>query len=258
MELIPVLDLRGGVVVRAHRGRRQDYQPIRTPLSPTSDPLDVLHGLLTIHPFAAAYVADLDAIEGSGDHHAVLAALRAQCKVSLWVDNGTADRAAAHRFLATDLGRLVIGSESQHGLCLVREFTKDARVALSLDFRQERFVGPPALVADPGVWPHRVIVMSLSRVGGTAGPDLDRLHAVRAAAGPGRLVYAAGGVRDAHDLAMLAQAGIDGALVASCLHDGRVTQQDLLALSQPPLTDGRDARTPRKGKPPRLPFADVE
>ena len=239
MELIPVLDLRGGVVVHARLGQRRDYRPIRTPLSPTSDPLDVLHGLLTIHPFAAAYVADLDAIEGSGDHHAVLAAL--QRKVSLWVDNGTADPAAAHRFLATGLGRLVIGSESQRDLCLVREFANDARVALSLDFRHERFLGPPALIAEPGVWPHRVIVMSLSRVGGAAGPDLDRLRAVREAAGPGRLLYAAGGVRDARDLAMLAQAGIDGALVASCLHDGRVTQQDLLALGQQPL-----ANTPKR------------
>jgi phosphoribosylformimino-5-aminoimidazole carboxamide ribotide isomerase len=37
-----------------------------------------MRGLLTIHPFAAVYVADLDAIAGHGDHHAALAALRAQ------------------------------------------------------------------------------------------------------------------------------------------------------------------------------------
>jgi phosphoribosylformimino-5-aminoimidazole carboxamide ribotide isomerase len=231
MELIPVLDLQGGVVVRARLGRRQDYRPLKTPLSPTSAPLDVMRGLLTLHPFAAAYVADLDAIAAHGDHNAVLATLRAHCAVSLWVDNGTADRGAARRFLATGLGRLVIGSESQRDLCLVQEFADDARVALSLDFRDDRFLGPEALLADPTLWPAYVIVMSLTRIGGAAGPDFDRLQIIRAAVGPERRVYAAGGVRDAHDLTMLARAGINGALVASCLHDGRVTKQDLAALS---------------------------
>ena len=234
MELIPVLDLQGGVVVRARLGHRQDYRPIKTPLSPTSEPVDVMRGLLTIHPFAAAYVADLDAIAGRGDHHAALAALRAHCAISLWVDNGTANHGAARRFLATGVGRLVIGSESQRDLVLVREFAGDTRVALSLDFRDDQFVGPPALLADPGLWPARVIVMSLARIGGAAGPDLDRLKAIRAAAGLGRLVYAAGGVRDARDLTTLAQAGINGALVASCLHDGRLTKQDLATLRQAP------------------------
>ena len=231
MELIPVLDLQGGVVVRARQGRRQDYRPIRTPLSPTSEPLDVMRGLLTIHPFAAAYIADLDAIAGDGDHNATLAALRAHCAVSLWVDNGTADPGAARRFLATGIGRLVIGSESQRDLGLVQELAEDARVALSLDFRDDRFLGPQALLVNPALWPACVIVMSLTRIGAGAGPDLDRLKTIRAAAGPARRIYAAGGVRDAHDLSRLAQAGIDGALVASCLHDGRVTKQDLAALS---------------------------
>jgi phosphoribosylformimino-5-aminoimidazole carboxamide ribotide isomerase len=232
MELIPVLDLQGGVVVRARLGRRQDYRPIETPLSPTSEPVDVMRGLLTIHPFAAAYVADLDAIAGHGDHNAALAALRRDCAISLWVDNGTVDSGAARRFLATGMGRLVIGSESQRDLGLVREFADDARVALSLDFRDDRFLGPAELLADPAQWPPRVIVMSLAHIGGGAGPDLDRLKAIRTAAGPGRLVYAAGGVRDADDLMLLAQAGINGALAASCLHDGRVTTQDLAALTE--------------------------
>jgi phosphoribosylformimino-5-aminoimidazole carboxamide ribotide isomerase len=232
MELIPVLDLQGGVVVRARLGRRQDYRPIKTPLSPTSEPVDVMRGLLTLHPFRVAYVADLDAIAGQGDDSPALAALRARCAVSLWVDNGTADPGAARRFLATGLGRLVIGTESQRDLGVLREFADDARVALSLDFRDDRFLGPEALLADPALWPACVIVMSLTRIGGASGPDFDRLKTIRAAAGPERRVYAAGGVRDAHDLAMLARAGINGALIASCLHDGRVTKQDLTALSE--------------------------
>ena len=35
MEIIPVVDLKGGVVVRARMGQREEYRPIETPLSPT-------------------------------------------------------------------------------------------------------------------------------------------------------------------------------------------------------------------------------
>ena len=64
--------------------------------------------------------------------------------------------------------------------------------------------------------------MTLGRVGSGAGPDLDRLAAIRARAGARRL-YAAGGVRDKADLAALKDAGAAGVLVASALHDGKIS-----------------------------------
>ena len=71
--------------------------------------------------------------------------------------------------------------------------------------------------------------MTLARVGSGAGPDLDRLRSIRDAA-PGKKVYAAGGVRDAADLIALKRAGMAGALVASCLHDRRLSGSDIAAL----------------------------
>src|SRR6266571_3356703 len=88
LEVIPVIDLMDGTVVRARMGRRDQYRPIDTPLSPTSDPVDVVRGLLTLHPFATIYVADLDGIQGGRDDRAVLRRLTdAFPQVSLWVDN---------------------------------------------------------------------------------------------------------------------------------------------------------------------------
>jgi len=72
-------------------------------------------------------------------------------------------------------------------------------------------------------------VMTLDRVGSRSGPDLERLHAVKAIA-QARAIYSAGGVRDTTDLFALASAGIAGALVASSLHDGRITNADLQGL----------------------------
>jgi phosphoribosylformimino-5-aminoimidazole carboxamide ribotide isomerase len=230
MEIIPVLDLKGRTVVRAHMGERDLYRPIETPLSTTSDPVEVARALLSIHPFGTLYIADLDAIEGSGDNHAALQRLRrAFPDVVLWVDNGIADVHRATAWLAAGWGHLVLGSETQADTALIRHFSDDARIVLSLDFRGSIFQGPPELLAEPMYWPRQVIVMTLARIGSGAGPDLERLSAIQTAA-PGRLVYAAGGVRGVGDLAALKQRSIAGALVATCLHDGRLTGADIARL----------------------------
>ena len=235
MEIIPVLDLKGGVVVRARMGERHLYAPIATPLAATSDPLDVARGLLTVYPFRTLYIADLDAIEGRGDNGAALHRIKVGCPgVALWVDNGIAAVAAAARWLDAGIGSLVLGSETQSDAKLLLELAADARLILSLDFRGDAFQGPPDILDGPSAWPARVIAMTLARVGSGQGPDIERLSEVQRIAS-GRRVYAAGGVRDAADLAALAHAGIAGALVATALHDGRLGRAELDALT--PRTD---------------------
>jgi len=233
MEVIPVLDLKDGVVVHARMGQRSQYRPIDTPLSSSSDPVDVARGLLSIFPFATFYVADLDAIEGLGNNDAVLAQLRREYPgVALWVDNGVADVAHARRWLDAGMGQLVLGSESQSDDALVRALAADDRVILSLDYRAEAFDGPVALLNDAGAWPDRVIAMTLARVGSAAGPDWDRISEIKARA-PAKRLYAAGGVRAAEDLLALARAGIAGALVASCLHNRTLAGAQIARLRAP-------------------------
>ena len=221
MQVIPVLDLIEGLVVRAKMGDRDAYRPIETPLSATADPVDVTRGLMRLGPFPTLYIADLDAIRGRGDNFAALARLReAFPDVELWIDNGAATLAGVE---ATErYGVPVLGSESQSDATLVAS-RPDA--LLSLDFRGEAFQGPPELLSRSERWPERVIVMTLNRVGGGAGPDFEQLAAIRARAG-GRRIYAAGGVRNGADLTTLRAAGAAGVLVASALHDGRIARTD--------------------------------
>ncbi|MBM3641974.1 MAG: nickel transporter, partial [Alphaproteobacteria bacterium] len=62
MQIIPVIDIRSGVVVRARAGDRDSYAPIMSALAPTSAPVDVVAGFLALHSFERIYIADLDAI----------------------------------------------------------------------------------------------------------------------------------------------------------------------------------------------------
>jgi len=234
MRIVPVIDLKEGQVVHARGGARESYRPIRSILAESSEPLELVGGLLALHPFADLYVADLDAIEGQGGHDAVLERLRhAFADLRLWVDKGLASETACRDWLSRGLGDLVIGSESQSDPALVRRLAQEkggGRIILSLDFRGERFLGPPALLGDVALWPERVIAMTLTRVGGALGPDRERLRSLKARA-PESRVYAAGGVRNADDLRDLAGDAVSGALIASALHDGRIGRRDLEALS---------------------------
>ena len=147
----------------------------------------------------------------------------------MWIDNGAADGAALEAVIAADLGTPVIGSELQHDCALIARHEDSREPVLSLDFRGDAFQGPDEILAEPALWPRRVIVMTLARVGSGAGPDLQRLAAIRAIAG-GREIHAAGGVRDAADLKALKAAGAAGALIATALHERRIVSADLKAL----------------------------
>ena len=231
MEVIPVIDLKNGAVVHARMGIRSEYAPIKTPLSPTSRPGDVARGMLSIFPFKRFYVADLDAIEHKGDNNPALKQLSADFPdVEFWVDAGIADIHEAERWLAAGLGYLVLGSETQRDGELIRYLCRNNRTILSLDFHGDAFLGPAALLNEADIWPINVIVMTLARVGSASGPDTDRLTTIKSRV-VNRRVYAAGGVRDANDLASLARAGITGALVATSLHNGKLTGAQIARLS---------------------------
>ncbi|WP_159730864.1 HisA/HisF-related TIM barrel protein [Methylosinus sp. Ce-a6] len=234
MRIIPVIDLKGGHVVRAFRGERAAYAPIVTPLAAGSAPEAIVAGFLRLFAFDTIYIADLDAIERCGDHGAAIEALaRRFPQICFWVDNGAESEPegsrsdAARGPRAFGLANLypVIGSES---LAQDRapDLSREARAILSLDFRGDGFLGPRALLDNPQFWPPRVIVMTLARVGAFAGPDLALLSSLARRA-QGREIYAAGGLRDARDLEALARIGVAGVLVASALHDGRLSAQEL-------------------------------
>lgn len=230
MQVIPVIDLKAGQVVHARGGVRDSYAPISSPLTDSSAPEAVVAALLSLHPFEQLYVADLDAIEGCGDHRAVLQDLRRRFPaLQFWVDRGFHDAAACRDWLAADLGDPVLGSESMADVTFLEDLAaecRDDRVLLSLDFRGDEFQGPPDLLARPQLWPRRILVMTLARVGAALGPDFDRLSVLRSRA-PDRSVFAAGGVRGKDDLLRLHGMGAAGALVASCLHKGNLTASEL-------------------------------
>jgi phosphoribosylformimino-5-aminoimidazole carboxamide ribotide isomerase len=227
-EVVPVIDLLAGHVVHARRGERHTYAPIVSRLSASADPRAVVDALVATFSSRALYVADLDALQGGAVQREQLAAIAsAHPTCTFWIDAGV--RHAADLAPLAPIANVVpvLASETLRDLALLDAVPG---AVLSLDFRGEALLDPAGVADQVRHWPSRVVVMTLARVGSDAGPDFARIGEVRAraqASGRSVAVYAAGGVRGAQDLDALARAGVAGVLVASALHDGRLSAAEI-------------------------------
>jgi HisA/HisF family protein len=233
MRIVPVLDLKGGIVVHARRGQRAEYAPLRSALVDGCDPVDVARALCAVCRTRTLYVADLDALAGAPVDVATLAELSEIAEP--WVDAGaiTAERAAA--LARAGAARNVVGTESLEPGAPDDPFPAAAagtpRV-LSVDLRGGRLISPRPELAGRGpaaaaplaavLGVSEILVIDLALVGSGLGPPLQAV-AELAHALPGVAIYAGGGVRGDEDLRALESAGAAGALVATALHEGRVT-----------------------------------
>jgi phosphoribosylformimino-5-aminoimidazole carboxamide ribotide isomerase len=241
MRVVPVIDLKAGTAVHAVRGERERYRPVRSVLAGADgDPADLARGYRAELGLDELYVADLDAIGGTGDHAAVLGALAGEAR--LMADAGVGEPAGARALLDRGAHRVVAGTETLSGADALERLLvelPERSVVLSVDLRDgfllsrdPRLAGLPPLdavarLARPGL--HEAIVLDLARVGSGAGPDLATIAQLTAAF-PELELLAGGGVRDVDDLRALGAAGAAGALVGTALHRGVIGPRELAAL----------------------------
>lgn len=243
MRVIPVLDLVSGRAVRASRGRRATYAPAPSALVPEAgagDPLALARAFWERLGCDEWYVADLDALAGGAPQRALVRAL-VGVGGRLLLDSGAANPARAREGVSDGAARVVVGLETLPSFDALREIARaigSAQVLFSLDLRD----GTPVLL--PGASQHgtplelvraavaagadAVLVLDLARIGTGRGVDLALVDAIRRAH-PGVELLAGGGIGSMRDLDCLSDAGCDGALVATALHDGRLGGGDVEA-----------------------------
>jgi len=246
MRIIPVLDLKGGQVVQGIQGDRAHYQPVKSVLTPSCSPLAVARALWAETGCSALYIADLDAIEGRGAQREPIGRLAVEVPVRLWVDAGVQAVEAIPPWIDAGVDRVVVGSETLElvaSLDAIQAAFPAERLVFSLDLQggqilsrcQElRALSPLSLLGRlrDGGWTH-VILLTLDRVGTGGGPDWPLLEAARDGL-PELKLIAGGGVRGIEDVHRLSHLGVHGVLVASALHNGRLTGKELHALTTGP------------------------
>ena len=225
MKIIPVIDLKDGLVVHAQQGKRELYQPINTDLCRSADIYHVIQAFMGIYDFDTIYIADLNAITGQGDHdHLISEVLTRFPKITFWIDKGYQPYDDSLRHPKNYLP--VLGSECYRddNISEIKAFGND--FILSLDYSGSNALGAESLFSNQKFWPDNIIIMTLERVGSNFGPDLYKLEEF-CRQYPNKNFIAAGGIRNILDLMALSEIGIHQALVASALHSGNIGAEDI-------------------------------
>src|SRR3990172_2605912 len=161
MQIIPVLDLAGGVAVHAQAGDRSRYAPLRSELVPdrAGDAVALLrafHAVLGVHE---CYVADLDAIQGGALQRSLirqLAEFHTGFAGALLVDAGTNLPGGAPEELPCGASQVVPGVKTLQAfadLAAIVEVVGPSRLVFSLDLRLGNPVLHPAMQDASGVGP---------------------------------------------------------------------------------------------------------
>jgi len=237
LKVVPVIDILGGVAVHAIKGRRSEYQPLKSILCGSADPLDVALTFKALG-FSELYIADLDAIMTDHPNFPILKQIADKTGLSLMVDAGVADLGRAEKLLRSNVSKVVIGTETLSSISFVGEavrFLGKERVVVSLDLKGEKLISRFELgkfsnpldflqeLQEIGV--NQVIMLDLDRVGGGEGVNMPLLK--------GMLknrkvkVFVGGGVRDIKDLVKMQEIGVFGVLIATALHSGRISLKEL-------------------------------
>ncbi len=246
MLLMPAIDLRNGRCVRLYQGdfgaeTRYEHEPHEL--------------LLRYREFGAPWlhVVDLDgAKDGVLANRSVIVALASQRKVKLQVGGGVRSAAVIDDLLRNGVARVVIGSAAVERPGEVTEwitrFGAD-RIVLALDIRMDsggepgRPMGQPlvrtrgwreetaitlwdALGRFPDGLVKHVLCTDIERDGAMSGPNLE-LYRAALARFPRLAWQASGGVRNAADLAALAEIGMSAAVSGKALLEERITPEEL-------------------------------
>ncbi len=234
VEIYPVLDIRGGVVVHAVRGQRDSYQELRSRWAQSAEPVEVAAAVRQQFGLSTCYVADLDALGGGQPALETFAALK-RARFRLLVDAGSRDVAKAELLFEHGVDEVVVALESSPELdelaALVERCGSD-RIVFSLDLMGGVPMGTkmPWGVTEPrtiaraayGAGVRRMILLDLAYVGSDAGPVLAKLLGELNDQHPDVSWITGGGVRSIADLEAYERAGASAVLVATALHDGRL------------------------------------
>jgi phosphoribosylformimino-5-aminoimidazole carboxamide ribotide isomerase len=231
--ILPVLDLLHGQIVRGIAGRRDAYRPIVSRVTDSAEPLAVARAIRTHFALDEFYLADLDAIQFSQPAYAVYDRLQ-EDGFRLWIDAGLRNERDVSLIPMADL---IVGLESVEGpdaLAAIVQKIGVERTIFSLDLMAGQPLGrldlwgsaDPWTIAERAIASHgirRLIVLDLASVGVGAGIGTEELCVRVRQAFPTVQLTAGGGVRNRDDVVRLLALGIDRVLVASALHDGRLT-----------------------------------
>ena len=237
-KIIPVLDLLKSEVVHALKGERSKYQPLKSKLFNSSNPLEIIDILRQKFNFHEFYIADLDSIVKKSPNIKLLSKLSENPYIKIMLDPGIENKEDLLRYSNLKLDKLILGLETIQNCSVIGESLNllgSNKVIVSIDMYNGKIISNiPALknqnpiklidaIEHLGV--KIVILLDLFRVGQKIGgiPPLyleirDRFEGD---------ILVGGGIKNLEDVKRYKEENFSGILVATALYDGSLNIEDL-------------------------------
>ena len=221
--IIPVLDIKSGKAVSGKSGMRETYKPLKTVFNDSSDPLKIAMALKSAGA-QRIYIADLDAIEGTGSNIQIMEVNRI---IPVMLDASANDIRSVKKILNI-ASKAIIATETLHrfeDLEEIFESFEKNRLILSIDIKNNQILSKHMDTNFDSVTtkildlkPEELILLDISRVGTESGVDQDfinKLSDVKTS------IIIGGGIRD-EDIDIISNLGVEKFLVGSALHKGKL------------------------------------
>jgi phosphoribosylformimino-5-aminoimidazole carboxamide ribotide isomerase len=222
-------------VVHAVGGEREKYRPLKSVLTDSPNPLSVAKAFVRLG-LKELYMADLDAIISGKRNPELIARIASESGMELMVDAGFRRAEEVGEYIESGIRRIVLATETLKAWREVSRVVKsyDVRVVASIDMKFGRVMaGAKAVSLSLGELINRfetegaseLLILSLDRVGSARGADHEVLRVALKHAGIPVLV--GGGIKDAGEIRRLKELGVSGVLIATALHKGTITGEEL-------------------------------
>jgi len=239
--VIPVVDILNSKLVHAHKGERDNYKLLKTYLTNSAEPIDLINVLKRKHNFSNFYIADLDAIMKQKPNFAILNEISKIKDIEIMIDPGISIYEDILQFLEFNIKYMVIGSEtlkSFEDLKAIVNQLGNQNVILSIDMYNEKLITKINSFQDQDPLKivnmirnldlTQIILLDLYRVGQKIG-GMSPLYLDIKENFDGD-IYVGGGIKDYKDIEQYYRNNFSGVLIGTALYDGSIDPQKLSEL----------------------------
>ncbi|MHA1338635.1 MAG: HisA/HisF-related TIM barrel protein [Promethearchaeota archaeon] len=240
--VIPVIDILNGVAVRANKGNRDKYEPIQNHLCKTSSALELAQSFETQYHFEELYIADLDSIIYEKINLELLRKVLTNTSLKVIVDIGIRNMYDFYQIRDIGVSKIILATETIDSLNVISEAINEVgaeNLIVSIDMKAKKLLARSEEVSKYSIFEiinqvnkmgiTQIILLDLLKIGSKSGCYHDIYGKIREEY-PDLFIIVGGGVRSINDLIFLKEKGINGALIASALHDKLILPEDLKKL----------------------------
>lgn len=237
-KIFPVIDILNSTAVHAIKGERDHYQPLKSPLFNTSEPLDIVRNLKEKFNIKQFYIADLDAIIKQKPNFRILKKILEIENIEIIVDPGIKSSNDLKKYSEFKIESIILGLETIQKIKTIKEsfkiFNKN-KIIISIDMYKEKIISkinklkrltPLTIVRKlEKIGIKTIILLDIFKVGQKIG-GIPPLY-LKIKKNFNGNVLVGGGIKNLNDVLLYYEESFSGVLIGTAIYDGTINLKKL-------------------------------